>query len=164
VSERRVNLLLWTLAGICTAGAVLSFAFAVLVPLESATGDTTVPATRPASQQLALRGMPALAEYEPIFSAVLRQPTTDAPPPSEPAVTVDVAPAAAADRPALTLVGTIGQSLAMLRNERGEIEVKGVGDVAGGAKVVSIRTSRVEMQHNGRSIVLEKPKEPTPGS
>src|SRR5688500_12017105 len=109
--------------------------------------------------------MPDLPVFKPIFAAVVRPMPADAPP--DPAGVADVpapAPAPSTAVPALTLVGTIGQSLAMLRNARGEVELKAVGDTAGDATVTSIQTSRVEMRQNGQSIVLEKPNEPAPGS
>ena len=162
MSERRINLLLWTVAGCCTAGAVAALALAFLIPLESVARDAA-PATRPASPALASRDLPSLPEFEPIFNAVLRPALSEAPP--EAAVVAQASPTStAADAVGLTLVGTIGQSLAMLRNAQGEVELRGVGDTAGGATVVAIQPSRVEMQHNGRSIVLEKPKEPATGS
>ena len=163
VSERRINQLLWSAAGLFGGGAVLLLALALLAPLDSVALDDN-PATQPASQGRATRAMPELAEFEPIFAAVVRPMPADAPP--EPAVVAaDVAaPAPSTAVPALTLVGTIGQSLAMLRNARGEVELKAVGDTAGDATVTSIQTSRVEMRQNGQSIVLEKPNEPAPGS
>jgi hypothetical protein len=162
VSERRINLLLWSMAGCFAAATVAAIAAAFLIPLESTARNAT-PTARPASQSLASRDAPSLAEFEPIFNAVLRPAPTEAL--TEATVVADAAPAPTApDGFALTLVGTIGQSLAMLRNAQGEVELRGVGDTAGGATVVSIQPSRVEMQHNGRSIVLEKPKEPATGS
>ena len=162
MSERRINLLLWSMAGCFAAGTVAAIVLAFLIPLESTARNAT-PTTRPASQSLASREAPSLAEFEPIFNAVLRPAPTEAL--TEATVVAEAAPASTApDGSALTLVGTIGQSLAMLRNAHGEVELRGVGDTAGGATVVSIQPSRVEMQHNGRSIVLEKPKEPLTGS
>jgi len=164
VSERRINQLLWSAAGLFGGCAVLLLALALLAPLDSVALDENA-ATRPASQGRATRAMPELPEFEPIFAAVVRPMPADAP--SEPAVVADVtapAPAPSTAVPALTLVGTIGQSLAMLRNARGEVELKAVGDTAGDATVTSIQTSRVEMRQNGQSIVLEKPNEPAPGS
>ena len=150
------------MAGCFAAGTVAAIAAAFLIPLESTARDAT-PTTRPASQSLASRDAPSLAEFEPIFQAVLRPAPTEAL--TEATVVAEAAPAPTVpDGIALTLVGTIGQSLALLRNAQGEVELRGVGDTAGGATVVSIQPSRVEMQHNGRSIVLEKPKEPATGS
>jgi hypothetical protein len=161
VSERRINQLLWSAAVLFGGGAVLLLALAFVTPLDSVALDGN-PATRPASQGRASRAMPELADFEPIFAAVVRPMPADAI--LEPAVVADVAPAPSTAVPALTLVGTIGQSLAMLRNARGEVELKAVGDTAGDATVTSIQTSRVEMRQNGRAIVLEKPDERAPGS
>lgn len=56
----------------------------------------------------------------------------------------------------LTLVGTIGQSLAMLRTADGSVEVCGVGETVGGAEVVSVRPRRVEVRINGQLVALTK--------
>jgi hypothetical protein len=164
VSQRRVNVLLWAAAGSCTVGAVAAIVLGLFAPLQSASINSSRIPAHGRAESVASRGMPPLPAFEPIFAALERPPSTDAQPPDA-VVTAQPAPAVTeSDRPPLTLVGTIGQSLALLRNDRGDIEIKAVGETAGGTKVLSIQKSRVEVQHNGRSIVLEKPKEPNAGS
>ena len=74
----------------------------------------------------------------------------------EPTASETSAAAINANDPPLTLVGTIGTSLAMLRTRDGKIELKGVGETVAGMTVVSISASRIELRYNGRLISLDK--------
>jgi hypothetical protein len=79
---------------------------------------------------------------------------TDAPAPSTVAAPVaqDIAP--------LTLVGTVGNSLALLRRPDGSIELKAVGESIDGAQVLAVRVGEVELGRSGQKSILKKPKEP----
>jgi len=58
--------------------------------------------------------------------------------------------------PPLTLVGTIGNSLAMLKTRDGKIELKGVGESISGITILTITPAKVEARYNGRTISLDK--------
>ena len=60
----------------------------------------------------------------------------------------------------LTLVGTVGSSLAMLQSADGNVELKAVGESLGGMKVLAIRPSQVDVQYNGKKLTLDKVKPP----
>ena len=62
----------------------------------------------------------------------------------------------------LTLAGTIGNSLALLRRADGSIEVKAVGESIDGVEVLAIRSGQIELRVNGEKVTLKKPKEPEP--
>jgi len=60
----------------------------------------------------------------------------------------------------LSLVGTIGSSLAMIQGPDGTVEVTAVGDQVNDADVVSIQPDRVTLRLAGRFITLSKQPEP----
>jgi hypothetical protein len=61
------------------------------------------------------------------------------------------------------LVGTIGDSLAMVRTASGAVEIKGVGELANGAKIVAIRPWQVEVEVGGARMTINKAREPGGG-
>ncbi|HZK82385.1 MAG TPA: hypothetical protein VFC46_14990, partial [Humisphaera sp.] len=69
------------------------------------------------------------------------------------------ATAAAGLMPPVTLVGTVGTSLAMLRGPDGVISVLSVGDQLAGAQVLAIRPAQIDVRFNSRTLTLDKPKE-----
>ena len=118
-------------------------------------------ATRPsAGPATAAVSLPTPARLEQIGSLPLRQSLADAAP---------MVPAPESARPAdpshvppLTLVGTVGSSLAMFKATTGgdAIEVRAVGESIGGVAVVAIRPSQVDVRpYNGRVVKLDTPPE-----
>jgi hypothetical protein len=76
----------------------------------------------------------------------------------------DLSPAAPAARATtdagelhLSLVGTVGHSLALLQTPEGGVEVRAVGETLGGAEVLSVEPLKVELRYNGRIVTLVKP-------
>ena len=154
--KRRINQALWGLAATCGAAAAAVLVAGWMMPLRpdgtsSADRDSAAPATSSAP-------LPQLTAHEPLWSMRLQgdigasagSPPEQARPASEPA-----APAPAGVP--VTLVGTIGQSLAMLRDSDGAIEVRGVGETVAGVEVLEVRPARVQVRYNGEVITLHKP-------
>lgn len=56
--------------------------------------------------------------------------------------------------PPLVLVGSIGNSLAMLRTADGTVQVRSVGESIAGATVRSVSRERVEFDWNGRRVSI----------
>jgi hypothetical protein len=88
----------------------------------------------------------------------LRRPLHDLPPPAAPPLP---APEAV---PALNihLTGTIVEpdhSQALITMPDGQMELKSVGDDAGGAQIKTIQDGSITVEYFGKSIVLSTPKE-----
>jgi len=162
MTPRQKNLALYTAAAVCGVGAIACAAWAVLAPVE--VDPPAIPPhrnARAATTTTAPAGLPPLAAFENVWSLPLRKPLTG------PATTANVTPAPpdvpppnpAASVP-LTLLGTIGDSTAILRTQAGAVEVKSVGDTTAGVKILSVRPSQVEVDFNGQRVLLSKPKDP----
>jgi hypothetical protein len=167
VNVRKLNLCLWTAAGICSATAILCAAWGLLAPIEVDEPAAPKSAARPATSQASPDTQLSLATFEPIWALDLRRPLTG---PAMAAGTSDTTqttdanpgPPTAAGGP-FTLVGTIGDSVAMIRTPAGQIEVKSVGELASGARIVAIRPMQVDVELNGQRMTIAKPREPGGG-
>jgi hypothetical protein len=153
MNSRQINFVLWSLTATLAVGAVACALLVLLWPLhriDGAGGDSfAAPSTQPTS-------LPPLASLQASASVSLRRTAAVATTQNA----ADAIPASASNAPPFTLVGTIGTSLALLRTPAGQIELKAVGEEAMGAKVLAIRPAQVDVQFNGQSITLQKPKEP----
>jgi hypothetical protein len=158
MTVRRIKQTLWCTAAALAGAAVLIVVAAASLPVSEA--DASAPAIAHAEKQSGpVASLPSLAELQRVAQLPLRRGLNDEPPATAQAVIISAASEPPAAMP-LTLVGTIGTSLAMLRAADGSVELTGVGESAGGLKVEAIRPSKVQVQFNGRSIVLETPKPP----
>ena len=54
----------------------------------------------------------------------------------------------------------VGDSVALIRTPAGLIEIKSVGDLASGAKILAIRPQQIDVELNGQRTTIAKPKEP----
>ena len=157
MNVRRVNFAMWTAAALMTAAALAVIALAVFIPARvdvRPIARTNVPAASRATDDAVL----ALASYEPVWTLELRKPLNGE---AAPAVaTAPVTPAQANNPAAMTLVGTIGDTLALIQTQAGVIEVKAVGESIGGAKILAVRPSEVDLEAAGQTTTLKKPKTP----
>jgi type II secretory pathway pseudopilin PulG len=160
MSGRQINLFLWTTAVALVVGAVALAIAGVWVPVSVDSAQATAARRAAATQGSAGKGRSADG-LEAVVSARWRRPLTDAPVPVA-AAAVAQAPATSEQLP-MTLVGTVGTSLAMLQSSDGNVELKGVGESSGGMKVLAVRPSQVDVEYNGRKLTLNRPKE-TEGS
>jgi hypothetical protein len=153
MQSRRINSILWMLAAALATGAAVTLALGALLPLEiDPTSAET--ATRPNGRQSATAPAPELAAFETILQKPLRQSLTDSP--------TSMPAEAATPSGQITLAGTIGISLALLRRADGSIEVKAVGETIDGAEVLAVRPGEVELRSGGETMTLRKPKETEP--
>ena len=148
VTTRQINLALLTLATVLGVSAAAVLVVGIATPLEIAQGaqsDNAIPNLPGAATH-------TIESYEVIWSRPLR----DAPANQvQPAAHVMPAPD---NQPQLTLVGTIGNSLAILKSADGNVQVRAVGESFAGAQVMTIQPSRVQVRFNGRIIELIKPR------
>jgi hypothetical protein len=152
MSSRRINAMLWVGAGVLVALAVLVVAWGVMRPVEEDGGPqvrVNLPATNPAG----VAGLPRLEEMAAAFDKPLRRDLIGTGPTTAP---VNASANANVNALPVTLVGTIGNSLAMLRMADGKIELKGVGESVAGMTVISIGPTKVEVRYNGKVVALDK--------
>jgi hypothetical protein len=154
---RQLNMFLWTSTAVLSCGAVAVLTFGLFAPLQPAAPASTSTAGSTIASQRTGTDLPPLDSFNEIFKRPLRVALTDAPA-AAPVPTSVSAPATAAPPP-LVLVGTIGQSLAMIRTADGNIAVKGVGEHVGEADVLAIRPTQVDIRIGGKTVTLEKPVE-----
>jgi hypothetical protein len=159
VNVRRTNLVLWTIAGALAVGAVVAIALGLLLPVDAAP-DAVATRRVPATTQSSPDAQLPLAAFEPVWVLSLRRPLTHAPAtaaaPPPPPETAKTNPAGVP----FTLVGTIGDTLALIQTPAGAVEVHAVGENAYGATFVAVRPSQVDVEFAGARHTLTKPKEP----
>ena len=149
MTSRRINLLLWTGSAILCALAAGAVAWTILNPVESepiAQINRAIATTNPT----AMANLPSPADIQPFLDKPLRRNLSGAAP-----MNVATAQQNSAEPP-FTLVGTIGNSLAMFKMRDGKIELKGIGESIAGLTIVAIAPSKVEARVNGRVVQLQK--------
>ena len=148
MTSRRINLFLWTGSAVLCALAAGAVAWTFLNPIEPqplAQSTRPIPTTNPT----AMVNLPSLSDIQPFLDKPLRHNFTGA-------TSTAVATAQNSTEPPLTLVGTIGNSLAMLKTRDGKIELKAVGESISGLTILTITPAKVEARYNGRTISLDK--------
>jgi len=163
LTARQTNLLLYSVAATAGLATLACALFALTIPAEVAAPPAAVPRlVRPATIPTSNPSIPPLASFEAIWSLPLRKPLTTV----AATTTAPTAPDVAAAIPAnlsITLVGTIGNSTALVRAANGSIEVRSVGEITSGARILAIRPSQIDLDFNGQRITLTKPKDPSGG-
>ena len=140
---------LWTASVLLCAMAAGAVAWTILNPIESEPVTLSAHAI-PATNPTAMMNLPSPSDIQPFLDKPLRHNFSSS---SQTAITS--AQPNSADPP-LTLVGTIGNSLAMLKTRDGKIELKGVGESIAGLTILTISPSKVEARYNGRVVQLDK--------
>jgi len=157
VNTRRINHLLYAAAAVLAAGAVAVLILGLTLPLDSVAPETSDHGG--ASTDGAAASLPTLASLEPLWDLRLRSELTPGEPsqqqPAAARLAADVAPAPPGVP--VSLVGTIGDSLAILRNESGQVEVRAAGENIAGVEVLEVRPARVQVRYNGQVMTLQKP-------
>jgi hypothetical protein len=156
MSGRRINILLWTAAAALCAGALALAVVGIAVPVSVNSGEA-IARSRAATTQAALIKGAGAEGLEAVVSARWRRELSDVAAPVAVATTTPVE--RSSESLPMTLVGTVGSSLAMLQAADGNVEVTAVGESAGGMKVLAVRRSQVDVEYNGRKMTLERPKE-----
>lgn len=148
MSNRKLNQLLWSIATLSVAGGLLIGGTLVVLPLNlpeaSNPSHGVAAATRPSTSDANLHISLASKSFRPTTSTAAASPTPA--PPTAPAN----------DLTAIQLVGTIGDSIAMLRGPDGTTALVEVGDDVNGAAVLAIRPFQIDLKLNGRTTTLVK--------
>lgn len=156
MNTRRINQILWTCAALLGAGAVIVFVLGFVLPLDSRASEPPGTSTAPAGASGA--ALPSVASLEPLWDLRLRGdllPAPESPQPATARLASDVAPASG--NVPVSLVGTIGESLAILRHESGQVDVRAAGESVAGVEVLEVRPARVRVRYNGQVMTLQKP-------
>jgi hypothetical protein len=140
----------------------LAAGLGIFSPVEVTFDEPVAPRKMPATSQASPDAQLSLESFAPVWALNLRRPlessTANANTQVEnPATVVDGSGAP------FVLVGTIGDSLAMVRTGSGAVEIKGVGELANGAKIVAIRPWQVEVEKGGARMTINKAREPGGG-
>jgi len=158
--------MLWLTAALASAAAACAIVAAVVLPLSiqtDATGgngvanarrSTTAPATRSPA-------VPPLASFEPAWRLKLRRPLVDAAP--APRAAARVAKSVKPPTLPVRLIGTIvdgAHPRGLFMTGLATVELKGVGDVTGGAKILAIDDNSATVSYGGESIVLRRERAP----
>jgi hypothetical protein len=162
LNVRKINLALWTLTTSLAAGAVVCAALGVLTPVEVDSDPRGMGRRVAATSRGAADSQLSLAEFEPIWRLHLGKSLADAAA-AAPVMENSAAPAVAGPSGPFVLIGTIGDSLALVRTSAGVVETRGVGELVNGAKIVAIRTAQVDVEVEGRRMTIAKPREGSGG-
>jgi hypothetical protein len=156
MTSRQINVYLRTLSIAIGVGAVIAVLLGLFLPLAT-DGQSSAGAkpTAPVAPVPTSNALPELASFSSIFAHRLRAPLGEQVPAAPAAAEVPAAPAPAE----LTLVGTVGSSLAMIKGPDGTVALIEVGDDVDGAEVLSIAPSQVQLRLNGRVTTLFKAPE-----
>jgi hypothetical protein len=164
MNVRRVNRGLWTLTAALAAAAFACAVLGVVVPVEAPVADTELWRRPAATSQASPDSQLPLSAFESIWALNLRKPLTESA--ADAARTTDANPTTMATGGGgpFVLVGTIGNSVALVRaGAGGAIEVKGVGEQVNGAKIVAIRPMQVDVEVGGARMTIVKPREGSGG-
>jgi hypothetical protein len=152
--------LLWSSAVGLAVAAVAALVLTVFLPLEHQ--PSTDPRRAQATTAPSAAALPPLASFEKLWNQPLRQALGTAAPPSPmPAATIVTTPTSpdTGAGPPVSLIGTIGTSLAMLKTQANAVEVCAVGETFAGVTVLAVRTAEIDIRYMGRVMKLFKPAE-----
>jgi hypothetical protein len=164
MNVRRTSTTLWTTAVLLAIAAVVALVVGWVAPLDTGETGSNSSASGGTTDPLAA-GMRRLPTPDAFTSAAginwrTGQPIAPpAPPPVEPVVPdAPVAVEAASAMPAITLDGTLGRTLAIVRTASGATEVKRAGEIVDGVEIVEVGAGQIRVKFNGEEKTIEKPK------
>jgi hypothetical protein len=131
----------------------------VILPLQIT--DSAGGSRQPQSASDQAAALPSLAAMQHVWDLRLRRDLS----PSDATLAAEPIPAAAslpANFP-VALLGTVGNSLAMLQDSSGQVELRAVGETVAGVEILEVKPYRVQVRYNGKVQTLEKPSEPQGG-
>ena len=149
MTTRKTNTILRTIAAMFIGGGAMAIAVAMIAPIGLETvGPTSADPSNNPRIAASTSDVPPLDQFEPIFAALQAQPEASTTPP------------AVTSAGGLTLVGTVGDRIAMIRNG-GETEVKSIGDRIDNAELIAVRSGEIDMRTPDGVVTLRKPSEST---
>ncbi|HEY7115773.1 MAG TPA: hypothetical protein VH475_04250 [Tepidisphaeraceae bacterium] len=155
---RQTSLALWTAATAFAGAAVAALILGLLLPVQFSSEHDARSDRRTAVSSRTSNDAIPLDAFESIWALDLRKPLTESA-----SATTATASTAATDAGPFVLVGTIGDSLAMIRTASGAVEVKAVGEQVNGVKILAIRPSQIDVEIAGQRKTFIRPREPGGG-
>lgn len=156
----RVKLLLWSAAGLLTAGAALAVVAALVLPLDlPSPASRTAGGSVPAAPERSVASAP-LDSFKPVWDLKLRRPLVDAAPPAAVVIPAQVAAArAAAAKPPVRLAGTVldgnRRPRGMFVSANGKVEIRGAGERVAGADVLQVDEKGATLASGGQTYRLK---------
>ena len=159
----RVRSMLWLTAALASVGAACAIVAPGVLPLSTQNGGCDLPAPRRSTTSMSPRlpAVPPLASFEPAWRLKLRRPLVDAAP--APRAVARLAKSAKPPSLPVRLIGTIvdgAHPRGLFMTGLATVELKGVGDVTGGAKILAIDDNSATVSFGGESIVLKRERAP----
>jgi len=157
MTVKRINSLLTVTAIGCCALAGIAVVAAVILPLDLGERETGAPSLAASRGTHRPTTSPASDSAEAYLAHAWRGSMSD-----NVATAGQPAPNAPGVAPGpMTLVGTIGDALALIKLPDGSVVAKGVGEEVGDGSVVNIGSKGVEVLINGQHLMLSKPQPAT---
>ena len=167
MTAKQINTALWITAVAAMVLGVGGLMLSFMLPMVTVRSSDAAHLKQAAAPTAHSNSLPPLSAFEKIWATPLRQQLGDPLPVvaetvSPPVVVVPVNPvitSATGDASGLpvSLVGTIGESLALLKTVTNSVEVCEVGDSFAGVTVVAVRQSEADVKFNGRVVKLARP-------
>ena len=143
-----MHLLMKAAAGLMLVASAVVLAGAFLIPLENGEAVSAGPSAAKNSVDSSASDLPPLEDFAPVFAVHLRGQTGA---PAAPAV---------ASSGSLTLVGTVGDKVALVRSD-GETEARLVGEKFAGGEVVAVRAGEADIRTSDGIVTLRKTPDAT---
>lgn len=167
MTVRKVRIICWLLAAVCTVAAVVVVALMVLRPIDPGTGGGA--GDSPVKKKPSAKPAPVLtmAEFEPLLTGRLRPAPPPPPPQPEPVAMAPIVestpvPPPTPQAPPINLVGTVieaGRNYAMFETETG-VQICKVGETVAGAVVEQISDGSAVLKRDGQTMTLHVPRPP----
>jgi len=160
MTVKAINSLLMAGAGACGAVALLAVVGGLFVQLDTEVSREDAGNGRLSPAVHSATTIPTTTPGDAVWSRAFRGSLNDAAfngtPAASPAATSNISGS-------LSLVGTIGDALALIRLADGSVVARGVGDDVGdgASSVVTIGPKGVELSVNGQRVLLAKPQPAT---
>src|SRR2546430_4828103 len=139
---RQINLLMKAAAALMIVASAVVRTGAMMMPLDDSRALSSEQRVGKAESSSSAPDLPPLEDFAPVFAAHLRGQT--------------VAPAPAlASSGSLTLVGTVGENVALVRSG-GETEARLVGEKFAGGEVVAVRAGEADIRTSDGVVTLRK--------
>lgn len=148
MSVRQINLAMKTSAALMLLASALLLIGAAMTPLDNRVADSVDASVAKTESSSSISDLPPLEDFAPVFAAHLRGQTSE---PAAPAV---------ASSGSLTLVGTVGDNVALVHSGS-ETEARVVGEKFAGGEIVAVRAGEADIRTNDGVVTIRKTPEAT---
>jgi hypothetical protein len=139
---RQITLAMKIATALMIGGGFVALGAAILLPLESNSSASNLPASSNTTATSIATDLPPLESFDVVFNAQLR-----------PQVTASLSSATTAA--GLTLVGTIGDKIALVQSND-NVEARAVGERFDGAELLAVRAGEADVRTSNGIVTLRK--------